>query len=119
MHHGSRCLDVLKDLGLCNDEVTSEQFTPLFCRFINERCYPCAMPGERIMSLTNGRIFAYTLYQSNVQCTTAYFLSRYLAKYVAGIDEGNVIYVAPGNDYASGKQNITLKLVLHSNFHHA
>jgi hypothetical protein len=77
------------------------------------------MPGEGIMSPTIGRIFAYTLSQSNVQCTTAYFLSRYLAKYVAGIDEGNVIYVAPGNDYASGKQNITPELVFHSNFYHA
>jgi hypothetical protein len=71
----------------------------------------CAMPGEGIMSPTNGRIFAYMLSQSVVQCTTAYFSSRYLAKYVAGIDEGNVIYVAPG-----GKQNITLELVLHSDF---
>jgi hypothetical protein len=26
----------------------------------------------------------YTLSQSNVQCTTSYFLSRYLAKYIAG-----------------------------------
>ncbi len=43
------------------------------------------------MSLTNGRIFAYTLSKSNVQHTTAYFLSRYLAKYIAGIDEGNMI----------------------------
>jgi hypothetical protein len=72
------------------------------------------MPGEGIMSLTNGRIFAYMLSQSNVQDTIAYFLSRYFAKYVAGIDEGNVIYVAPGNDYAGGKQNITPELVLHS-----
>jgi hypothetical protein len=30
------------------------------------------------MSLTNGRIFAYMLSQSNVQCMTAYFLSRYI-----------------------------------------
>ncbi len=77
------------------------------------------MPGEGIMSPINGRIFAYTLSQSNVQCTTAYFSSRYLAKYVAGIDEGNVIYEAPGNDYAGGKQNITPELVLHSDFYHA
>jgi hypothetical protein len=46
-------------------------------------------------------------------------LSRYLPKYVAGIDEGNMIYVAPGNDYAGGKQNITLELVLYSDFYHA
>jgi hypothetical protein len=70
------------------------------------------MPEEGIMSLTNGRIFAYTLSQSNVQCATAYVLSRYLAKYVAGIDEGNMIYVAPGNDYAGGKQNLTPELVV-------
>jgi hypothetical protein len=59
------------------------------------------MPGEGIMSLTNGRIFAYMLSQSNVQHTTACFSSRYLVKYIAGIDEGDVIYVAPGNDYAA------------------
>jgi hypothetical protein len=107
LHHASGYLDFLKDLGLCHDESTSKGFIPLDYRFINERCYPCAMPGEGIMSPTNGGIFAYTLSQSNVQHTTAYFLSRYLAKYVAGIDERNVIYVAPGNDYAGGKQNIT------------
>jgi hypothetical protein len=77
------------------------------------------MPGEGIMSPTNGRIFVNTLSQSNVQHTTAYFLSRYLAKYVAGIDKGKVIYVALGNDYAGGKQNITPELVLHSYFYHA
>jgi hypothetical protein len=55
-----------------------------------------------------------------VQHTTAYFLSRYLAKYVAGLDEGNVIYVTPGNDYAGHKQNLHWSLlVLHSNFYHA
>jgi hypothetical protein len=30
-----------------------------------------------------------------------------------------VIYVASGNDYASGKQNTTLELVLHSDFYHS
>jgi hypothetical protein len=30
-----------------------------------------------------------------------------------------MIYVAPRNDYAGGKQNITPELVLHSNFYHA
>jgi hypothetical protein len=120
MHHASGCLNVLKNLGLCHKESTTERFIPLDHRFVNKRHYPCAMPGEGIISLTNGRIFAYTLSQSNVQQMTAYFSSRYLAKYVDGdIDEGNVIYVAPGNDYAGGKQNITLELVLQSNFYHA
>jgi hypothetical protein len=30
-----------------------------------------------------------------------------------------MIYVAPGNDYAGGKQNITPEHVLHSDFYHA
>ncbi len=119
LHHAFGCLNVLKDLGLCHDESRSKQFIPLDYRFINERCYPCAMPGEGILSPTNGRIFVYTMSQSNVQCMTAYFLSRYLAKYVAGIDEGNMIYVAPRNNYAGGKQNITLGLVFRRNFNHA
>jgi hypothetical protein len=88
LHHTSGSLDVLKDLGLCHDESTSEQFIPLDHRFINKRCYPYAMPGEGIMTLTNRRILVYTLSQSNVQHMKAYFLSRYLAKYIAGIDEG-------------------------------
>jgi hypothetical protein len=76
------------------------------------------MPGEGIMSPTNGRIFTYTLSQSNVQHMTAYFSSRYLAKYIAGIDEGIMIYVAAGNDCTGGKQNFTPELVLHNNFYH-
>jgi hypothetical protein len=58
-----------------------------------------------------------TIFQSTI-CNKFSSL-MYLAKYIAGIDEGNVIYVAPGNDYAGGKPNITPELVLHSDFYHA
>jgi hypothetical protein len=80
---------------------------------------PLCHAWGKLMFPTNGRIFPYTLSQYNVQCMTAYFSSRYLVKYIAGIDKGNVIYVVPGNDYTGSRQNITLELVLHSNFYHA
>lgn len=118
-HHTAAALDVLKEVHLCHQDSTTGHFMPLDRRFVNERCYPCAMPGEGIMSPTNGRIFAYTLSQSNIQRTTGYFSSRYLAKYVAGIDEGNKVYVAPGNDQARGDQQITPELVLHTELYHA
>jgi hypothetical protein len=51
----------------------SKEFIPLDYRFVYERCYPCAMPGEGILSPTNRRIFAYMLSQSNVHHMTAYF----------------------------------------------
>jgi hypothetical protein len=37
-HHASGCLNVLKDLGLCHNEATSERFIPLDYRFINVTC---------------------------------------------------------------------------------
>jgi len=68
---------------------------------------------------TNGRMFACTWSQSNVQRTTGYFSSRHLAKYVAGIDEGNKVSVAAGNDCTGGAQHITPELVLHTELYHA
>jgi len=72
------------------------------------------MPDEGIMSPTNGRMFALTLSQSSIQRTTGHFSSRYLAKHVARIDEGNKAHVAPGNDQARGEQQITPELVLNN-----
>jgi len=119
-HHSGAALDVLRDLNICHEESTTDHFMPLDDRFLSERCYPPAMPGEGTMSPTNGRLFAYTGSQSNCQRTTGYFSSRYLAKYVAGLDENNVVYVAPGNCHAgSGDHHITPELVLHTEIYHA
>ena len=118
-HHTAASLDVLKELGLCHADSCTDRFLPMHNCFVSERCYPPAMPAEGIMSPTNGRMFAYTWSQSNVQRTTGYFSSRYLAKYVAGLDEGNKVSVAAGNDCTGGPQHITPELVLHTELYHA
>jgi predicted GIY-YIG superfamily endonuclease len=59
--------------------------------------YPPACGTEGIISPCSGRLFALHGSSDNVQWVTgAYFSSRYLAKYVASIDEHNRVQVGAG-----------------------
>ena len=61
-----------------------------------EKHYPPADAGEGIISPCNGRLFAATLSQQNLQLCTNYVSSCYFAKYVASVDEHNRVYVGAG-----------------------
>jgi len=49
--------------------------------------------GEGCISQCNGRLFVATLSSQNLQRCTGYLAARYLAKYVASIDESNRVHV--------------------------
>jgi predicted GIY-YIG superfamily endonuclease len=118
--HSNDALDVMKKLDLCHEDSTTDKFIATDPRFRCERFYPSSMPAEGKISPTNGRLFAYTLSSCNVQITSYYFSCRYLAKYVAGLDEGTAVYAAPKTDMRAGeREQVTPELVLHSEYYHA
>jgi len=98
--HCQAALDVLKELGVCEDTSTVDCFVPVDNKFKSEKHFAPAMPGEGVMSPTSGLIFAMTGSQSNLQRSTTYHSSRYLAKYVAGVDENNIVYVNAGTEFS-------------------
>ena len=56
-----------------------------------KRLIPPAVAGEGIISPVNGRLFAACRSSQNLQVCTTYSTSRYVAKYVAKMDENNRI----------------------------
>ena len=118
-HHSDEALAVLKRLGLCMADSTGDHFVELDEKFRCEHYFVVAMPGKTLMSLTNGQLFVATMSQQNLQWCTSYMSARYLAKYVAGIDETNRVYVRAGTDGMGNKnQDGWEKLVLDQQFTH-
>ena len=102
-HHSDKALAVLKRLGLCTADSTGDHFVEFDEKFRCEHYFVAAMPGESLMSPANGRLFVATMSQQNLQQCTSYMSARYLAKYVAGIDETNWVYVRAGTDGMGNK----------------
>ena len=63
---------------------------------------PPAVAGEGKISSCNGSLFATLRSNQNVKLNTGYNSSRYLAKYVAGIDESNCVYVGASPHSSTG-----------------
>ena len=91
--HSNAALQILDQLGFCDlDE--SGRPVHLDEQFRSYRHYPPVDSGMGIISPTNPRLFMATRSTCNLQLCTRYFSSRYLAKYVAGVDESNVVYIS-------------------------
>jgi hypothetical protein len=58
--------------------------------------FPPCYAHEGAVSQCNGLLFAATLSSQNLQLITGYLASRYLAKYVAQVDENNKLYIGAG-----------------------
>ena len=69
-HHSDEALAVLKRLGLCTADSTGDHFVEFDEKFRCEHYFAVAMPGESLMSLTNGRLFVATMSQQNLQWCT-------------------------------------------------
>ena len=63
---------------------------------------PPAVAAEGPFSPCNGRLFAATMSSQNLCYVTGYFASRYLAKYVAKVDEHNRVYFGAVSKSANG-----------------
>ena len=80
---------VLQEVGVFDNEGK-----PLHGILKAQRHYAASFPDEGVISECNARLFAATLSNMNIQLCTGYSTSRYIAKYVAGIDEHNKIHVS-------------------------
>ena len=107
VEHSQEAIHVMQTLGVAKKPSTpvkeGEQlyFEPLLDSLKAVKHVPPAHGNEGIISPVPGRLVACNPNTSNLQFTTGYFLSRYLAKYVASIDAYNVIRIntpKPGDD---------------------
>ena len=93
VRHGEEACEVLQELGLFVEDQHGMGFVPVEEVFKASKHYPPADPSEGKVSACNGRLFALTRSNQNLKIMTGYLASRYLAKYVALIDENNRVYI--------------------------
>jgi hypothetical protein len=103
--HSPACCEILHKLGLFGIDALSGKYIPLSDELKATKHYPPAVAGEGVISACCGRLFAATLSSQNLKYVTGYLTSRYLAKYIAMVDEHNRVYVG-----AAGKDPDTVKL---------
>ena len=93
IQHGEAACEVLADLELFVEDPDASCFRPLEEVLKATKHYPPADPAEGKMSACNGRLFVLTRSNQNLKIMTGYLASRYLAKYLALVDENNRVYI--------------------------
>jgi len=93
VQHSENSMAVMERLNLYVRHDTTGRFVPTTDLLRVTKHYPPAYSAEGIISPCCGRLFLASPSNQNVKIATGYLSSRYLAKYVAGIDEHNRIYV--------------------------
>ena len=93
IHHSEPALAVLTSVGLYAQNASTGQLTPTHDLLHVTKHYPPAYAAEGIVSPCNGCLFVANSSNQNLKIVTGYLLSRYLAKYVAGIDENNKVFI--------------------------
>jgi hypothetical protein len=92
INHSKNAIEILENLGLYEYDFETNEFTATVDDLRATKHYPRAVAAEGKISPCNGRLFLATLSSQNLKYVTGYLASRYLAKYVASIDEHNKIY---------------------------
>jgi len=101
VEHSQESIHVMQTLGLCQppppDHAPGKPllFEPTIDSLKAKKHVPPANGNEGIVSPVPGKLIARNPNACNIQFTTGYLISRYLAKYVASIDEYNVIKITP------------------------
>jgi hypothetical protein len=98
IEHSDLAGELLQHLGLMEWNEAREMYVPkqdveatkILTAF---KHIPPALPCEGKFSPASGFLFAATRSNHNLQFVTGYLASRYLAKYVAMVDEHNRIYI--------------------------
>ena len=93
VHHSSVCLGILQQLGLAQRNVDCGTWEMLNDKLVASIHYPPANSAEGIISPCNGWLFVATCSHQNLKRCTGYLASRYLAKYVAAVDQHNRVFV--------------------------
>ena len=91
--HSEEALSILETLGLYAKQPGSDWLLPAHELLRATKHYPPACSGEGVISACSGRLFLGNPCNQNLKIITGYLASRYLAKYVAGIDENNIVYI--------------------------
>ena len=91
--HSDAATEVLANVGLFILNETTQTFEPVEDVLTATKHYPPAHNSEGIISACNGRVFALTQSNDNMKEATGYLSCRYLAKYLALVDENNRVYI--------------------------
>ena len=93
VEYSEMCKKILMDLNLMHyDKATKSCIMHDNLKAVKH--FPPAVGGEGSISACNGKLFAACLSNNNLKYVTSYLASRYLAKYVAAIDENNRVYLS-------------------------
>jgi len=101
VRHSKKALFILQRLGLFEMSDRTGEVEPSQDNLRATRHYPSCVYSEGVMSPVNSRLFVGHRSSDNLQIVTGYNASRYLAKYVAGIDEHNRVHIGS----SSGQPN--------------
>jgi hypothetical protein len=101
IRHSEQAEKLLVQMGLFQPNPLVGNATPLHDLLVAKKHVPPARGCEGIISPCNGRLFAAHKSSDNLKQVTTYFAARYLAKYVAGIDENNRVYVGVESKHAT------------------
>ena len=85
MPHKSEAVDVLKLIGLVEDDSTSRRLHPKTEALVAKRHMPPTQKDDGLLSPVCGPLVARNPSTSNLQFTTGCLVGRYLAKYIASI----------------------------------
>ena len=124
VNHSQEAIKIMQEVGVAQKpsmppkEVERLDFIPLLSCLQNIKHVPPAHGNEGLISPVSGMLMARNPNTDNLQFTTGYLLSRYLAKYILSVDLNNVITIKPpveteenNNIYqVSGKQILNTKI---------
>ena len=98
VQYSQNCTQILMELGLMEYDSIKQTYI-MHDKLKAIKHLPPAIAGEGNISACNGKLFAACLSNNNLKYVTSYLASRYLAKYVASVDENNRVYLCSnGND---------------------
>jgi hypothetical protein len=121
--HSQDAVHVYQKLGLCKSPPPTHRegenlvFEPLHKCLISSKHVPPADGNMGVISPVPGPLIARNPSSCNIQFTTGYTIARYLASYVASIDNYNVMRIRPRDDTGtdstftvSGELNLNTKI---------
>ena len=104
VQHSNEALLVLEKLGLYTKDC-SNLLVPSHNLLTPKKHYPLAWSAEGCILACLGKLFVCNPCNQNLKIVMGYLSSRYLAKYVVGIDENNKVYIGV---MANDPQNVEL-----------
>ena len=103
--HTPEAQAIMEEIGLFVRDNKTGNLVPVIKNLKATKHFPPSDPSDGVISACNGRLFVATRSNQNLKIATGYLASRYLAKYLALVDENNRVYVG-----AVAKDKNSLKL---------